>query len=62
MVKKYDYYNVEIPSDCTEDEEERFDLAIMEAKERARLWVMPCNWRLVSDNGEVVRVVRERNK
>jgi hypothetical protein len=58
----YDYYVVNIPSDCTEDPEERADLAINEARERAVLYVIPCEWRIMSDDGENVRVVRKRYK
>jgi hypothetical protein len=58
----YDYYAVNIPSDCTEDPEERADLAINEARERAALYVIPCEWRIMSDDGENVRVVRKRYK
>jgi hypothetical protein len=56
---KRNYYTVNIPSDCTTDVDERFSLAIIEAKERARLYVIPANWRLISDDGENVRIVRE---
>jgi hypothetical protein len=55
----YDYYDVDLPSDCC-DESERFDLAVNQAREMARLYVMPCEWRLVSDDGESVRVCRVR--
>ena len=58
---KYDYYKVDIPSDCTDDPEKRFDLAILEARERAYLYVIPCQWRLISDDGETVKVCRVRN-
>lgn len=60
MAKKYDYYNIEIPLDCEENKERRFELAILEAKERTRLFCLPCNWRLISDNGEIIKICRER--
>ena len=54
------YYTVDIPSDCETDEERRFELAILGARERANLFVIPCQWRKVWDNGERIRIVRER--
>lgn len=56
----YDYYVIDVPSDIALSPDERFDLAILQAREQARLYVMPCNWRLISDNGEQVKVCRER--
>lgn len=53
------YMTVEIPSDCETDPERRFELAILEARERMRHYVMPCQWRKVWDNGQKVRLVRE---
>ena len=57
----YDYYLVEVPSDYSEDPEERENAAINEAKERARLWVVPCEWFVVWDTGELVKVCRKRH-
>ena len=59
MKKKYNYYSINIPSDCEENKDRRFDLAIIQAKEKSRLYCMPCNWRLISDNGETVKICRE---
>lgn len=61
MAYRYDYYTVEIPSDAEEDPEERFDMAIVAARDRARLYVIPCDWRLVRDDGETITVCRKRN-
>lgn len=58
----YDYYNVDIPPDCEADPEKRFDLAVLEAGDRARLYVMPCNWILISDDGHNVRVCHKRHR
>jgi hypothetical protein len=58
--KKYDYYTVEIPSDWEKNANIRFGLAIGEARERARLFVLPCDWRLISDDGTRVKICRER--
>ena len=53
------YYTVDVPQDCEEDPERRFDLAILEARDRARLCKLPCNWRLVWDSGDSIRICRE---
>ena len=55
---RYHYYTIEVPSDCETDPELRFDLAVNEARERANLYIMPCEWRLIRDNGEDVRICR----
>ena len=57
---KRNYYTVEVPSDCESNPEKRFDLAILEARERASLYVIPCQWRKIWDDGENIRIVRER--
>jgi hypothetical protein len=56
----YDYYTVNIPSDCENNPSIRFDLAVMQARENARLYVTPCNWKLISDTGEDVKICRIR--
>lgn len=53
------YRTIDIPSDCESDPDKRFDLAILNARDEMRDYVMPANWRLVWDNGEQVRIVRE---
>ncbi len=59
----YDYYDIDVPSDLG-DEEERLDCAINEARERTKLYVMPCSWtaRLLDDSGYdcIYRVTRKR--
>ena len=55
-----DTYLVEIPEDI--EEPERGDLAINEARERARLYVLPCNWLILNDDGLTVTVGRIRYK
>lgn len=60
--KRYEYYTVNIPSDCESDPGRRFDLAVMQLRESTRIYRMPCNWRLISDNGEDVKICRESNK
>mgnify|MGYP001589012867 FL=1 len=56
---KRNYYTIEVPSDCETDPDTRFELAYMQAEECTRRYFMPCNWRLISDDGENVRLVRE---
>lgn len=53
------YMTCDVPSDCESDPDRRFDLAILQAKERMKTYCIPANWRLVWDDGERVRVVRE---
>ncbi len=57
---KYDYYNINIPSDMSDNPEERGDLAIHQAREIAKLYCIPCDWTIISDDGEMVRVRRRR--
>ena len=56
----YDYYKVDVPSDFSEDADERGQTAIMEAEERARIWVRPCRWDVLEDDGRTVVVRRKR--
>lgn len=53
------YYTCNIPADAEDDPDRRFELAILDAQERARIYRIPCNWRLVWDRGDYVRIVRE---
>lgn len=56
---KRTYYTVDVPRDFSDDADERFDVAVNEARERAATYVLPCRWRLVWDRGDAVRVCRE---
>jgi uncharacterized protein GlcG (DUF336 family) len=56
----YDYYHIDVPSDYSEDPEERAETAINEARERARLYCIPCTWTIIDDDGETVLVRRKR--
>ena len=58
----YDYYEVEVPSDYSEHPQERFDTAVIEARENARFFSSPCEWRLIRDDGEIVKLCRKRFK
>lgn len=40
---RYDYYTVAIPHDLGDDETKE-NAAITEARERAHLWCVPCEW------------------
>lgn len=53
-----EYFTIDIPSDCEEDPERRFDLAVLNAREEAETYVMPCSWVLLWDTGEEVTVKR----
>lgn len=57
----YDYYAVDLGG-LIADEEDRANIAMMEARERARLYVMPCEWQILSDDGDMVRVRRKRRR
>lgn len=58
----YDYYTVYVPSDFSEDPQERANGAFIMAEEMTKLYVMPCVWYVVSDDGEYVKVCRKRHK
>lgn len=65
---RYDYYTIDVPReafespDMSEEEtdERQADCAINEAREKARLYVIPCEWRIISQVGDTVRVCRVR--
>lgn len=56
----YDYYRIDVPSDFSEDRQERANAAFAEAEERTRLYVVPCSWQVLEDTGETVIVRRKR--
>jgi len=60
----YDYYIIRLPLDVTEDEELLLGLAINEARERARLYVIPAEWcaSKVGESGmeHIIKVRRRR--
>jgi hypothetical protein len=64
----YDYYIIDVPGDCADTIEELADIAILEARERAKLYCMPCDWRATVIEGEVgcfnvrFKVRRRRNR
>lgn len=64
----YDYYQVDVPGDCADTIQDLGHVAINEARERTRLFCMPCDWRATKIKGEVgdfnvrFRVVRTRNR
>jgi len=63
---KYDYYVVDVPGDCADSIDELGDVAIAEARERARLYCIPALWlarRISGDVGDWTvrfRVCRQR--
>lgn len=64
---RYDYYTVSIPGDLSDDMTVLADQAITEAKERAKLYVMPATWTATRISGEIgdhevtFKVSRKRN-
>lgn len=62
MKRTYDYYEVNIPHDCSSDPEERGQLAFITAEVGVRIYALPCVWKVLSDDGETVKVCRIRNK
>ncbi len=62
MTKKYayDYYDIDIPDDCYDTEEERLTLAFIAAEQAARLWTIPSVWYIVKDDENNLRVCRKR--
>jgi hypothetical protein len=61
-----DYYLVQLPGDCADSLDIAAQLAIVEARERARLYCLPCEWQVTHLSGEpgdsevVFRVRRKR--
>jgi hypothetical protein len=62
------YYTVNVPGDAFGTLEEVTDYAINEARERAKLYCIPCEWTARVVSGELgdfeieVRVCRKRNR
>ncbi len=55
------YYTANIPSDAYDNEEAAFDAAVLEIKDRMKLFFLPATWRLVWIRGDLVRVCLETN-
>lgn len=57
----YDYYTVDVPTDFG-SKEERIDCAIDQAREQARLYVVPANWKVVEidPDSSLIKVRRLR--
>lgn len=64
----YDYYTIEVPGDIYPTLKWLGEVAIDEAKERARLYCIPCEWTATHVRGKpgdayvVFQVRRKRNK
>jgi hypothetical protein len=56
----YDYYQVVLPSEVSEDPEERQTLAILNAQQRARFEYWPSLWAILADDGNNIKVRRIR--
>jgi hypothetical protein len=50
---RYDYYTVDVPGDCADSVEELGNIAIDEARDRARLYCIPALWTARRISGEV---------
>lgn len=59
MTYRYYYYDVDVPEDCAETQEEREDIAINEAREVTRIYHSPCAWYVVRVTGSIVRVCKK---
>lgn len=55
------YYTANIPSDAYETKEAAFDAAVLDIKDRMKLFFLPATWRLVWIRGDLVRVCLETN-
>lgn len=55
----YDYYVVDVPVEVG-SEEERINIAIAEAKDRANIWSTPANWTAKILDEDRVQVRRKR--
>jgi hypothetical protein len=70
MAKRYvyDYYEVDVPGDLSDDMTVLAEQAITEARERTKLYCMPALWTATRISGEIgdyevrFRVVRKRNR
>lgn len=52
-------FEIEIPDDLETEQEARFDLAILQAREEALQYTTPCQWTLISDDESTVTIERE---
>ena len=50
---KYDYYEVVLPGDLFDTMDEFRDYAVNEARERAKIYALPCSWRTKLISGEI---------
>lgn len=50
------YYTAWVPADVTDDDEQAFDLAVLDIKERQRIYRVPAEWSFVWRRGDYVRV------
>jgi hypothetical protein len=61
----YDYYEVDVPGECADFMEDLGDIAINEARDRARLYCMPALWTaepIAGDVGDFTVTFRVRRK
>ena len=62
----YDYYDVELPEDLTDEmtQDEILDLAILQAREMSHIYAVPCAWYMVDAEMpyQMYRIGRKRNK
>lgn len=64
----YDYYFVDIPGDCSDEMTILAEMAIEEAKDKAKLYCVPAIWTSERISGEIgdfnvrFKVCRKRNR
>lgn len=64
----YDYYEIDVPGDCAGEIGELAEIAINEARERARIYAVPAEWTAKRVSGELgdfnvkFKVTRKRRK
>lgn len=56
----HDTLYIDMPSDVTDDDDERANLIILNAREEAAIYALPCDWAIIDDDGELATVRRIR--
>lgn len=56
---RYYYYVVDVPSDVCEDETERGEIAINQAREMAKIYHSPALWYVVRSDSQTVTVCKK---
>lgn len=56
------YYTANIPADAYDTSENGFELAVLDVKDRMKMYYIPCNWYLVWIKGDEIRICLETMK